>query len=48
MIENDEEESSRIEANDHIANFVADRLERVRSNETVAVYEDEFETQLDG
>ena len=37
-----------MEANQHVANYVNDQLERVRSNESVAVYEDEFEAQLDG
>ena len=36
------------EANRHIANYVTEQLERVRSNDSVAVYEDEFEAQLDG
>lgn len=44
----EEEERSRIEANDHVATYVADQLERVRSHESVGVYEDEFEAQLDG
>ncbi len=44
----EEQESSRTEANDHIAIYVADQLERIRSNEPVAVFEDEFEAQLDG
>lgn len=47
-VEDEEQESSRTEANDHIANYVADQLERIRSNEPVAVCEDEFEAQLDG
>ena len=47
-VEDEELESARTEANDHIANYVADQLERMRSNEPVAVYEDEFEAQLDG
>ena len=38
----------RMEANQHVANYINDQLERVRSNESVAVYEDEFEAQLDG
>lgn len=47
-VKDEEQESSRSEADDHIANYVADQLERIRSNEPVAVYEDEFEAQLDG
>ena len=34
-------------ADEHIANYVSDQLERVRSNESVGAYEDEFETMLD-
>ena len=37
-----------MEANQHVTNYINDQLERVRSNESVAVYEDEFEAQLDG
>lgn len=37
----------RSEANQHVVNYVNDRLERVRSNESIAVYEDEFEAHLD-
>lgn len=37
-----------MEANQHVQNYINDQLERVRSNESVAVYEDEFEAQLDG
>jgi len=47
-VEDHEQERSRSEANDHVANYVADQLERIRSNESAAVYEDEFEAQLDG
>lgn len=43
-----ERERQRSEANFHVANYVTDQLERVRSNDSVAVYEDEFEAQLDG
>ena len=43
-----EQERQRMEANQHVANYINDQLERVRSNESVAVYEDEFEAQLDG
>lgn len=43
-----EHERQRMEANQHVANYINDQLQRVRSNESVAVYEDEFEAQLDG
>ena len=46
--ENDEHERERNEANQHVATYVTDQLERIRSHESVAVYEDEFEAQLDG
>ena len=46
--ENEERERRRSEANQHVANFVNDQLERVRSNESAAVYDDELEAQLDG
>lgn len=45
--DNDDRLRRRSEANQHIANYVNDQLERVRSHESVAVYEDEFEAQLD-
>jgi hypothetical protein len=35
------------EADQHIANYVSDQLERIRSNDSAA-YDDEFEAQLDG
>lgn len=44
----DGDDPEKQEANQHIANYVIDQLERVRSNESAAVYEDEFEAQLDG
>lgn len=44
---NDEDDKEKQEANEHIANYVTNQLERIRSNESVAVYEDEFEAQLD-
>jgi hypothetical protein len=42
-----EEEEEKKEANKAIAMYVSEQLERVRSSESVAVYEDEFEAQLD-
>ena len=47
--ENLELQRRRSEANQHVANYVSEQLElvRTRSNE-VTVYEDEFEAQLDG
>lgn len=44
----EEQEKRRKEADLHVANYVSDQLERIRSNESAAVYEDEFEAQLDG
>lgn len=35
-------------ANAHVANYVANQLERVRSNEMATPDDDEFEAQLDG
>lgn len=43
----DEDDKEKQEANEHIANYVTNQLERIRSHESVAVYEDEFEAQLD-
>ena len=40
-------DKERREADQHIVNYVTDQLERIRSNESAAVYEDEFEAQLD-
>lgn len=45
--DNDETLRRRNEANEHIANYVTNQLERIRSNESVGVCEDEFEAQLD-
>lgn len=44
----DERERHRNEANKHVTKYVTEQLERVRSNESVAAYEDEFEAQVDG
>ena len=44
----DQQQRRRSEANQHIANYVNDQLDRVRSNDHIAAYEDEFEAQLDG
>lgn len=53
--EEDEEQQSRLrrksEADEHVANFVTEQLKRVRSGSgsfgSMAVFEDEFEAQLD-
>lgn len=47
--ENTERERERIEANAHVARYVSERLERVRSRDS-AVFEneDEYVAQLDG
>jgi len=42
-----ESDRRRSEADLHVANFVNDQLEKVMSNDGSAVYEDEFEAQLD-
>ena len=44
----DQLERRRSEANQHVANYVNEQLERIRSNGYVEAYEDEFEAQLDG
>lgn len=46
--DNTDRERRRSEANQHVANYVNEQLERVRGNESVGAYEDEFEAQLDG
>ncbi|KAI9820624.1 MAG: hypothetical protein M1827_004993 [Pycnora praestabilis] len=52
VVGNEDEETwrARMQANAHIANYVTDQLERVRSHDSsaAAAYEDEFEAQLDG
>lgn len=46
--EDDEERSRRrSEADEHVANYVSTSLKRVGTNESLAVFEDEFEAQLD-
>lgn len=45
--ETEESERRRSEADQHVANFVNDQLTRVNTGDSVAVYEDEFEAQLD-
>jgi len=44
-----EEERKRVEANNHIAHYVSEQLQKVRSNQSMDVFEqgDEFEAQLD-
>lgn len=42
-----ERESQQREADQHVAAYVTNQLERLRTNDSVAVYEDEFEAQLD-
>lgn len=48
VVDNSDRERRRSEANQHVANYVNEQLERVRSHESVGAYEDEFEAQLDG
>lgn len=44
--DHDEKERRKSEANQHIAKYVTDQLERIQSNESV-FDEDEFEAQLE-
>jgi len=48
--ENGEKDNDQAEANEHIAKYVNDQLERIRSHDSTeaTTYEDEFEAQLDG
>jgi hypothetical protein len=47
--DNMERERERNEANAHVAQYVSERLERVRSRDSAAFEnEDEYEAQLDG
>ena len=46
--DHEENERRKSEANQHVANYVTDQLERIRTNEPVFIDEDEFEAQLDG
>jgi hypothetical protein len=47
--DNPERERERNEANAHVAQYVSERLERVRSRDSaVSENEDEYEAQLDG
>jgi hypothetical protein len=47
--DNPDRERERNEANAHIANYVSEQLERVRSHDSTAFDNcDEFEAQLDG
>lgn len=43
----DDQQRRKSEADEHVANFVADQLHRVRTDESLGVFEDEFEAQLD-
>ncbi len=47
VADTDNRERRRSEANQHVANYVNEQLELVRSNESMGAYEDEFEAQLD-
>lgn len=40
-------EMEKTEANQHVANHVTTQLDLIRSNDSAAIYEDEFEAQLD-
>ena len=41
--DDDDSQRARNEANQHVANYVTEQLERARSNESVSTYKDEFE-----
>lgn len=43
----EEREREKTEANQHVANHVTTQLDLIRSNDCSALYEDEFEAQLD-
>lgn len=46
--ETEERQRERLEADKHVATYVTDQLERIRSDEgSAGVNEDEFEAQLD-
>jgi hypothetical protein len=42
-----ENERRRSEADSHVEKYIGEQLSRIRTDESVAVYEDEFEAQLD-
>lgn len=43
----EERKREKTEANQHVANHVTTQLDLIRSNDSSATYEDEFEAQLD-
>ena len=45
--DNETREKQESEASQHVADFVTNQLERLRTDGSVALYEDEFEAQLD-
>lgn len=45
---NEKDLKERQEADEHVANYVADQLERVRSHGSASAVHDEFEASLDG
>lgn len=47
--EEEEEKKEREDADEHVEKYIGEQLERIRTDwsESVAVYEDEFEAQLD-
>jgi hypothetical protein len=47
-IPDEEEIRHRLEADQHVASYVSDQLERIRSQGSASVNPDEFETMLDG
>lgn len=45
---NEEEIAKKKEMDEHVASYVSDQLERLRSNESTSVAEDEMSAQMDG
>ena len=47
-VPDEEQEKERLEANEHVANYVNSQLEHLRSHESTAIEQgEEFEAQLD-
>jgi hypothetical protein len=44
---NEERNEEKKEADQHVASYVSERLERIRTDDSATAYEDEFEAQLD-
>ena len=46
-VEDEEDDARRTAEKQNVAEYVSEQLDRMRSNESLAVYEDEFKTQVD-